>query len=208
MYSDNIEEISNYIVSSDFSTDGRIVSLLNFLEEHLPEFPNKIKITEDTHEEILNQKLLRFLLSKTSLFWFIAENRNETGESKSKPDFGVYENIEVYDDNQIRFFDIECKRLYHVTKSKQYVSGKTGGIQRFKENKHGVDLSHSAMIGYVENETFSFWHNKVNSWISDVTEHLRMIASQKIVKLVSTHKRQSPQFPTIELTHFWLKMNF
>ncbi len=208
MYSDNIRETSDYLEDSDLLGDDIIVSLLNFLDTNLPEFPEKISIKKNTNEEIINQKLLRFFETKNQLFLFVPENRDETGKDKRKPDFGIYEKIEVYDDNQIRFFDIECKRLYHTNRSKQYVSERDGGggIQRFKENKHGVDLPYSAMIGYVEIEDFSFWQNKVNSWILDKKEHLEILEIRKIAKLKSTHRKITKK--TIELTHFWLKMNF
>ena len=215
MYSDRKKE-KPYLTESNFSADGKVISLLNFLEIHFTEFPKRIKIKRNTDERIINQKLLRFLCSKNSLYQFIPENQDETGIEKSKPDFGVYEKefdkngIEVYDDSQIRFFDIECKRLYNPL-FKHYVKDKkTGGIQRFKENKHGVNLPHSAMVGYVEVENFSFWHSKVNSWISDKDEHLQILEINKIAKLKSNHKRniQNKSIKPIELIHFWLKMNF
>jgi len=210
MQSDNIRKTSDYSVESDLSAEDIIVSLLNFLETHLPEFSEKINIERNIHEEIINQKLLRFFSSKNQLFYFASENRDETEVNKSKPDIGVYEKIEVYDDNQIRFFDIECKRLHDVNKSKQYVSGTTGGIQRFKENKHGVDLPQSAMIGYVETEDFCYWYKKVNEWIADKIddkeEYLEMLTIQKIAKLQSEHTRTNPQKSKIKLIHFWLKM--
>ncbi|MDY0015726.1 MAG: hypothetical protein RBS13_05900 [Bacteroidales bacterium] len=95
--------------------------------------------------------------------------------------------------------------MYDKTKSIQYVSGKTGGIQRFKENKHGVGLLYSAMIGYIEIEDFNFWHNKVISWISEKTEHLKTIEIKEIAKLKSKHKRNIEKTP-IELIHFWLDL--
>ncbi len=214
MYSDlaNIQD-TTYSIDSDLSGNGKVDSVLLFLEIHLPEFPEKIKINRNTDERILNQKLLRFLLTKNSLYQFIPENQDEIGINKSKPDFGVYEKefdenrIEVYDDNQIRFFDIECKRLYDPNLKHYVKDKKTGGIQRFKENKHGVDLAFSAMIAYVETDNFNFWHNKINSWISNKEEHLKILKIQKIAKLKSKHKKNIPN-KSIELIHFWLKMNF
>lgn len=207
MVSDIQKNVAKYSVNSDFSLDGKVISVLNFLENYLPEFPKNNPIKKNTNEEIINQQLLRFFYSKNPLFYFASENLDETGMNKNKPDIGVYEKIEVYDKNQMRFFDIECKRLYHPpSKSKQYVLGDTGGIQRFKDNNHGVDLPYSAMIGYVETKDFLFWQNKVNSWISDRKEHLEMLEIKKIAKLKSKHERDL-QKTSIELTHFWLKMN-
>jgi len=206
MLADNFQNIKRQSVNSDFNNYGKIVSLLKFLELYLPDFPVKMKLVRNTDERIINQKLLRYFSGQNSLFIFIPENLDERGENISKPDFGVYEKIKVADYNQQRFFDIECKRLYHPTKSKQYVSGKTGGIQRFKENKHGVDLPYSAMIGYVEIEDFNFWYKKVNSWISIKKEHLKFIESNKIAKLKSIHERNIEK-TKIELIHFWLNIN-
>lgn len=207
MHSDKLNNRKQSI-KSDFSESGKVLSLLNFLEVTLESFSEQIQIKKNTDERILNQKLFRFLTLNNSLYYFVPENLDEHGENKSKPDLGVYEKIEVFDDSQIRFFDIECKRLYDETKSKQYVSGTTGGIQRFKENKHGVDLKQSAMIGYIEIEDFNFWQRKVNSWISDKNEHLKKIDIQKIAKYQSIHKRINNKIKSIKLMHFWLKITF
>ena len=206
MLADNFQNNKRQEVKSDFTSDGKIISLLNFLELHLPDFPIKMKVVKNTDERIINQKLLRFFSGQSLLFIFIPENLDEKGENISKPDFGIYEKIKVADYDQQRFFDIECKRLYDTTKSKQYVSGKTGGIQRFKENKHGVDLPYSAMIGYIEIENFNFWHKKVNSWISENEEHLKFVEINKIAKLKSIHKRNIEK-TKIELSHFWVNIN-
>ena len=206
MLADNFQNNKRQEVKSDFTSDGKIISLLKFLESHLPDFPYKMKVVKNTDERIINQKLLRFFSGQSLLFIFIPENLDEKGENISKPDFGVYEKIKVADCNQQRFFDIECKRLYDTTKSKQYVSGRTGGIQRFKENKHGVNLPYSAMIGYVEIEDFNFWHEKVNSWISEKEEYLQFVENNKIAKLKSIHKRNKEK-TKIELIHFWVNIN-
>ncbi|MCF6269966.1 MAG: hypothetical protein L3J41_09655 [Melioribacteraceae bacterium] len=210
MYSD-IAINKKRSVESDFSAKGKIVSLLNFLEEYLPKFPEIFQKIKEDDEWDLNEALFSFLdiYSRNFAFQFIPEYRYK---NKSKPDFGIKEvksdqtGIYIYDQKAEHFFDIECKRLYDTTKSKQYVSGRTGGIQRFKENKHGVDLNYSAMIGYVETKGFEFWRKKVNSWISDKKEHLEMLETHKIAKLKSKHKRNMNK-TSIELSHFWLNFN-
>ncbi|OFX31484.1 MAG: hypothetical protein A2X08_16390 [Bacteroidetes bacterium GWA2_32_17] len=211
MQSDYIQRNISQSVKSEFSADGRIISLLNFLENFLPIFPEKyVKNIKDSEWE-LNQELFSFLdiYARNYAFQLIPEYRHK---NKSKPDFGIKElksdetGIYIYDQKSEHFFDIECKRLYDTTKSKQYVSGKTGGIQRFKENKHGVGLLYSAMIGYIEIEDFNFWHNKVNSWISEKTEYLKPVEIKKIAKYKSTHKRNIEK-TSIELIHFWLNFN-
>ncbi len=212
MQADNFQNNKKVSIKSDFSADGRVISLLNFLDKYLPIFPEKyIKNIEDDEWDI-NEALFSFfdIYSRNYAFQFIPEYRYK---NKSRPDFGIKEvnfdetGIYAYDQNAEHFFDIECKRLYHKTKSIQYVVyEKIGGIQRFKENKHGVDLPYSAMIGYVEIEDFDYWHKRINSWIKDETEHLKMIEVQKIAKLKSKHIRYKEK-TKIELIHFWLNLN-
>ena len=211
MQSDNILKNKNKSVKSEFSANGKIISLLNFLELYLLDFPENYTRNKEDSEWDLNQALFCFLdiYSRNFAFQFVPEYLYK---NKSKPDFGINEvksvepGIYISDQTAKHFFDIECKRLCDITKSIQYVSGKTGGIQRFKENKHGVDLPYSAMIGYIEIEDFNFWHNKVNSWISDQTEFLKIVEAKKIAKLKSTHKRNVEK-TSIELIHYWLDFN-
>lgn len=212
MHSDRQKQVAKYSIKSDFSVSGRIISVMNFLDKYLPEFPEKFVKNKDDDEWDLNEALFSFLdiYSRNFAFQFIPEYRYE---NKSRPDFGIKEvksdetGIFIFDQKAEHFFDIECKRLYHPTQSKQYVSGKTGGIQRFKENKHGEGLPCSAMIGYVEIEDFYFWQNKINSWISDEDERLEEVIVLNIAKYKSTHKRIDPSKPSIELLHFWLNIN-
>ena len=51
-----------------------------------------------------------------------------------------------------------------------YVYGETGGILRFKEERHGIEfvnvknefLPYSAIIGYVLDNDFNYWFKKIN----------------------------------------------
>jgi len=211
MFSDTKKD-KTYSIESDFSANGKVISVLFFLEKYLPGFQKKFIKDKGDDEWVLNEALFGFLdiYSRNYAFQFIPEYRYK---SKSRPDFGIKEVKSnktggyFFDQKAEHFLDIECKRLYDTTKSKKYVSGKTGGIQRFKENKHGEGLSCSAMIGYIENRDFNFWHSKVNSWISDKNEHLEEIDIKEIAKYKSTHKRIDPSKKPIELLHFWLNIN-
>ncbi len=218
MLADNFQNNKRQEVKSDFTSDGKIISVLDFLELHLPKFSENYQKNDKEDEWNLNEELFAFLdiYSRDYAFQFIPEYRYK---NKSRPDFGIKEvktdeaGIYTYDKKAEHFFDIECKRLYHPTISKKYVSGKTGGIQRFKENRHGVNLPYSAMIGYVEIENFKFWHKKVNSWISIKEEHLKFevnkianVEINKMAKLKSTHIRNIEN-TKIELTHFWVNIN-
>ena len=129
MHSERIKQSAKYSIESDFSVNGKVLSLLNFLDKYLPKFPEKFIKSKEDDEWDLNEALFGFLdiCSRNFAFQFIPEYRYK---NKSRPDFGIKEvksdktGIYIYDQKTEHFFDIECKRLYHPTKSKQYVSGK------------------------------------------------------------------------------------
>lgn len=109
---------------------------------------------------------------------------------------------------------IEGKRL-HDKNDKQYVSGNTGGIARFKRNQHGQNLNKACMVGYMENESFTFWRERVNQWIGkekskssdllwleDETLSEPAEISATLARCSSCHQRISNT--EIELQHFWV----
>ncbi len=195
-------------IPSEFSISGKIISVLTFLEINLHEFSEKYEKEKEDDEWILNEKLFELLniQSRNMLFQFIPEYKYK---NKSKPDFGIKEVKKneigrfVCDFSSEHFFDIECKRLYDVYNN-DYVRS---GIQRFKENRHGVDFPQSAMIGYVETNDFDYWHTKVNSWIHEPDEKLKLISNSVVRKLQSRHLRKDSNHNAIDLTHFWIQIN-
>lgn len=120
--------------------------------------------------------------------------------------------------NGKRILAIEGKRL-HDPNDKQYVQGNTGGIARFKRENHGIELGVACIVGYVQQETFTFWHDKVNQWIRNEISSASNaslfwsdidlistpeIKSKFLVKSQSSHVRLTQ--PPIALTHYWVKM--
>lgn len=114
---------------------------------------------------------------------------------------------------------IEAKRLptdkVGKKREKEYAIGKKGGgIQRFKDNKHGKDskgnlLKRNGMVGYVQENDFNHWHTQINQWIIDEptwsnTEMLQKVDFGTIAKLESTHERISKD--NLKLTHFWINL--
>jgi hypothetical protein len=124
------------------------------------------------------------------------------------------------------FLPIECKRLptpmekgrdereYVITKH-----GTTGGIQRFKFGLHGAAHCLAGMIGYVQQQTCSYWSGQVNRWIqslaaeadsvwteSDTIEPLSDDLAVGLAVLRSRHSRGS-RLEDCELRHLWIKMN-
>lgn len=120
---------------------------------------------------------------------------------------------------------IECKRLPTPTGTgrdeREYVitkDGTTGGIQRFKEGRHGAAHNVGAMIAYVQDGTAETWDARVAGWISaladvetgwtdkDLLQLKSRDGSRRFSFLGSSHERRNGLQP-IELHHLWVEMN-
>ncbi len=118
--------------------------------------------------------------------------------------------------SRARIMLIEGKRL-HTASDRQYVSGITGGIARFKKEEHGADVEISCMVGYVQTNTFAFWHEKINDWIRrenaptavpvwDDGDCLNPLTekAEHLAHCFSQHRRISKK--PVMLHHFWVKV--
>lgn len=161
-----------------------IDSVLRFIDTYLPLFPDALKqndiTSENEIEKLLNQHLINFFNGHSHnynpyfqcKFLFIKDDENKG--TNYKPDIGVtIWNNQLQNFQPQSFFQIECKRLPipNVSSSrseKEYVIGiaeNTGGIERFKNKKHGEHLEESSLIGFIQKGTISDWHTKINKWI-------------------------------------------
>ncbi|MDR2840273.1 MAG: hypothetical protein LBV75_03250 [Paludibacter sp.] len=72
-------------------------------------------------------------------------------------------------------FVVEAKILPAPTENRkqEYVIGNknNGGIERFKTEKHGKGLNKCGMIGFVENNTFEYWQQTINTWIKELSDN-------------------------------------
>ena len=179
MISDNF--FTSYGRVETTSKDSSRKAVIEFLDKHLPDFPNFLRVKKRNIAEVrISQVLCPFLntsreIDEVSLFEFEREAMNE--DSQHSSDFAV---IDVKEFKKSPFplkplFTIEAKRLPTIgrdkdgnSREKEYVEGKLGGIERFKRNLHGRNLPQSAMIGYVQKETCSHWHSKINEWINEL----------------------------------------
>ena len=81
--------------------------------------------------------------------------------TKGISDFYFYKCEETKEHEAL--FVVEAKRLpapYRKSREKEYVIGETnnGGIERYKTEKHGKRFSRGGMLGFVEKQTFRYWH--------------------------------------------------
>lgn len=176
MLKDNHNSLSN--IPNPSIKKGTIKEkLIKFLEETLYKFQEQFKGEINSSEENLNEQLGKTLsyFSKSQAFIFQAETKQKQPKGiDRRVDIGVFKHFS--DPNP--FFTIEAKRLttsIPKNREKEYVVGNdsaklSGGIERFKHNVHGVNLDHSAIIGYVQNEDSIYWYNTINYWIQELID--------------------------------------
>lgn len=126
------------------------------------------------------------------------------------------------------FLVFEGKRLPAPSahRKMEYVTSgesKKGGIQRFKLGLHGADVSVAGMIGYVQEQSCSYWHQLINEWICDLADgsisdvcpwktaemlgHLEQDAANGIAACESVHDRAGNVVRgSIRLHHLWVGM--
>lgn len=175
-------------------------------------FSDKYADSDINNEKGLTQKLVLILnsyaLREYYSFWFDKEYMEIPGRGDSpQVDIGTITTLEegivigakTYTDES--FFSIEAKRLAKLSlkRSKEYLVGRTeknkyiccGGVERFKQGIHGRGLPYGAIIGYVQEYDFAYWHGLLNSWVeglihkniySPVTWHIRDKLQKEYIK--------------------------
>jgi hypothetical protein len=175
------KEHSQIFGNPDLETNKKAIDkAIDFLDVCMPLFPAYLKAypSKSPKEKRVSRKLATFLnnesRARNSIFMILMEY-DET-ESERIDDFGFikftpFRGIEEGDN---AFFVMEAKRLPTPTppksREKEYVEGNLGGIERFKRGHHGAGLAQSAMVAYVQTETCTYWHTKVNGWIQDLID--------------------------------------
>jgi len=184
-----------------------------------------------TNETGITQELCSFFQSKINEhpFYFHHEDRTIPGSGQSPSvDFSV-KTREPFGEfkNRQTVFCLEAKRLSTpgFGREKEYVIGhldsngrykSCGGVERFKKQIHGNGLSHSAIIGYIQEYDFEYWFDKINKWIEELIQDdeqsvewrkedmlEKICFVDKIARLHSRHKRNSDN---IFLYHFWIDL--
>lgn len=212
-------------------------ALIEFIADELPRWRDHAERKPATSETALTDQLCDHLnsVARNSVGWswfqFRTEVRDEVRPQRAidlaaKPCGAVL----IIEGRRHTQFDtllpVECKRLPTPKEKdrdqREYVltaKGSTGGIQRFKFGHHGAGHRVAAMIGYVQEQTFSHWLTQVNGWIRDLSaetasawsiadslQPLKNDAAKGVCTLCSHHQRGRDQ-EGIELQHLWIKMN-
>lgn len=196
--------------------------IVNFINNHISEFPQWLMNSDIeflSKEDTLNFNLSKFLNTKykydsstNSDFNMLLSFTNQPTQpyNNYKPDIEV----SLCDDNRTSssIFYIECKRLpARKGYNREYVEGKCGGIQRFKENNHGKELSHSAMVAYIQRYTINEWITKINSWIEKLIRSNNNSFWNEQDKIIEQNNRFISKNSRIDNTpitlyHFWIDL--
>lgn len=212
------------------------LELMGFISQELPRWRDHPERRPESSETKLTDQLCSHLNSaaRRSEAWSNIQFRTEVPDERRggrtvdlapKP-LGV---ILILEGRRCSEFDmlfpIECKRLPTPRDSgrdeREYVftsPNRTGGIQRFKAGLHGAAHCFGGMIGYVQEETSTFWLARVNGWIRELSEgatptwresdELQQVALYEelgLAVLQSQHSREGG-LADCDLRHLWITM--
>lgn len=231
------------------SLDEVVDRIETFLRETLPKIIGNLRGWKAGKPKRHNEKFIASKLSNElnfnapdGLFHFHSEDPENESATRTL-DWGVYPKPALsvcgYSFGaQDRLYGIEAKRfpthegsIDAREREREYVVGDwegkhlddkrlSGGIERFKEGKHGVDLERGGMIAFVQREPATHWFAEANQWIADLishplkshqakwTEHDQLVSHPApgtgVTEYSSAHDR--PDGSVVELRHFWLDL--
>lgn len=213
----NLNTIRNEFTEIEEGSSNRaILNLLEYIEKTLPDFPKSQEFVDilemKKHEVQYSLSFCAYMTNRCKSYYYFSKENPQKGSFTV--DIGIYLGSNL-------IFTMEAKLLPTPkgTKKKpraehEYVFGKGGGIQRFRDGFHGVDnrnnpLSENGMIAYIKENDSEYWFSKVNQWVLDATwgksEQLEKIYFKSIGKLFSRHTR--PKAADVKLYHFWIYVN-
>ena len=174
--------VSNIFGTLSSAPDNTIIDkIYKYLASILSDFNGKI----DENENSMTNRLCKILSSKKpSEYPFFFHHQNlENDKKNTSTDFAVFGTFAYAQENNIDDNDFpslikfEAKRLdsgLPAQREKEYVHGEyangkclknSGGIERFKNGRHGKDVTNAGLIGYIQTNTPIYWLEKINSWI-------------------------------------------
>ena len=219
--------------------DTSITTVVGCVEQVLIDFSDKYTNSEIKNEKGLTQKLIHMLtihaLREYHPFCFEKEYM-EVPERGDSPQVDIAA-ISIREDDILigsktyqgkSFFSLEAKRLANLGSNRlmEYLIGRfekakyinCGGVERFKQDIHGRNLNYGAIIGYVQENDFVYWHDLINSWVEELIN--KTIPSQvnwdpkdklekayikpTTAKFISVNSRRDD---AITLFHLWTSLN-
>jgi hypothetical protein len=160
-----------------------ITTIYNYISSILLAFKGK----NDENENAITDRLCKSLSSRKPAeypFFFQHQPIEDSKENTSTDfaAFGTYayamEN-DIVDNDSPSLIKFEAKRLNSTLpkqREKEYVCGEysggkctknSGGVERFKNGRHGKDVINAAIVGYIQTDSPNHWFQKVNEWIKE-----------------------------------------
>lgn len=229
------------VINSTFGTlssapDNAIINnIYNYLASILFDF----KGAHDENENTITNRLCKTLSSKKPSeypFYFHHQN-SESGKENTSTDFAVFgtfayaQENSIEDDDSPSLIKFEAKRLdsgLPTHRKKEYVCGEyvngeclknSGGIERFKNGRHGKDVAHAGIIGYIQTDSPALWHEKVNSWVEEQIQRasdsgliwqeadMLTLINQKTPLSIYSSVAHRIYGDRINLKHFWIDIS-
>ena len=219
----------------DSAPDGKIIErVFNYVTSILLEFKGKY----DENENAITNRLCKTLdFKKPPEYPFFFHHQNIEDETENtSTDFAVFGTYAYAIQNNLESDNIplvkfEAKRLSSElpqNREREYVIGEydngkqirnSGGLERFKNLRHGKDVDHAGMIAYVQTGSFDIWVTKINNWIQNEIKNphdpLLIWDSDDLLqsKLSKLNLRSFLSYPKrkirrqLMMHHFWIKFN-
>lgn len=193
-----------------------------------------LKAKKEENENAITNRLCKDLnAKKPSEFPFYFHHQNlEDDKENTSTDFAVFGTyayaLERGAEDDLSLIKFEAKRLNSMLpkrRKKEYAHGEykggrclknSGGIERFKNGRHGKDVSNAGIIGYIQTDSVSYWFKEVNNWVKG---QIRKASDSKLVwqksdllvkeqqnGTLSVYSSVSPRIygDNISLRHFWI----
>lgn len=206
-------------VDSNFEVD----KILSFVDQNISGFLNYYQSFRDSvNENRISDNLVQYFelckIESGSYYPFRFSKNPTQPESDKETDIGVF--FMSWSRKPSPIIEFEAKRFSESSNNKEYVCGIRGGIERFKRGYHSSQLKECGMFGYVQNRTSEEWIEKINNWITELSQNnsdstinwtdkkelLSKIDSFPLVeKLYSIHNRTS-QKECIKLWHYLIDL--
>ncbi|MTI87193.1 MAG: hypothetical protein FH748_04405 [Balneolaceae bacterium] len=228
---------NNSYGSLSSAPDGKIIDkIFSYVISVLQDFEGEA----DNNENYLTNELCKSLSHKKPPgfpFFFHHQNLEDSVDNTST-DFAVYGTFEYAEltnqsGDNFPLVKFEAKRLCSTLpkkREKEYVIGEykngsqinnSGGIERFKNLRHGENAPHAGLIGYIQSDTSKSWLKKINKWIQDEINNPHDLSltwndndllisvpnwsNPKIAYYKSTPQRKNKT--QLSMRHIWIKFN-
>lgn len=214
-----------------------ITTIYNYLSSILLSF--KGKHDENENENALTNSLCKSLSSRKPPecpFYFHHQNIEDEKQNTST-DFAVfgtytyaYEN-NYEDSDSPPLIKFEAKRLNSRLpkhREKEYVCGEysegmctknSGGVERFKNGRHGKDVINAGIIGYIQSDSQNYWLKNVNGWINEQISSpsdIRIQWNEDDILMAKVQTENVSEYSSIssrifgdkiQLRHFWIDIS-